>query len=681
MLRQSEAWGGAMKRGDRCDGAGDAGFAAAMDHHRAGRLAEAETLYARVLAAEPGNARAHALRGLARHQAGDGEGAVAHLARAVALDPGDLEATFHLANLLSERGRQAEALPHFERVVAARPEFAPALTNLGQALTDLGRHSEAVPWFERALAREPGLANALNGLGLALQAGGRLDEAIGRYRAALDQDPRFAEAHNNLGTVLAARGDHAAAADAFRRALALAPGFTPARLNLAGALAALGRAEQAIAEYGRVIAAAPRSAELRAGLGALLRDLGRPDEALAAYRAAVALAPEDPRARLDLGVALQEVGRIEPAIAEYRKVAEHTPASAEAHHNLALAFLALGRHDEAEHAFRDVVRIEHGGAWWNARDFADTLARVGAPRRALRASTFRLADAADQVDYLIGRGALTEDFAEMARRYRCACDAMAAAGGAEASGPVPAAAAASIAPFFGRVVHFADAPRGREPTVNPALDAAAIEASYLASPIAITTIDDLLSPWAFACLRRFCLENTIYFSHSEARFVGSDLPRGFNCGLLYQIAEELKARLPCILGTHPLTNCWVYRHRAETVGVEAHTDQGAVTLNFWLTPDEANLEPGRGGLEVYAREQPYDWDWKTYNRYKYTPRVLAEIEAFLADTETLTVAYRANRALLFNSNLFHKSDRVRFADAFETRRINVTMLFGKRRAG
>ena len=46
----------------------------------------------------------------------------------------------------------------------------------------------------------------------------------------------------------------------------------------------------------------------------------------------------------------------------------------------------------------------------------------------------------------------------------------------------------------------------------------------------------------------------------------------------------------------------------------------------------------------------------------------------LADAENI---YQQNRAVLFKSNLFHKSEKIDFKDGFENRRINITMLFGK----
>jgi hypothetical protein len=41
------------------------------------------------------------------------------------------------------------------------------------------------------------------------------------------------------------------------------------------------------------------------------------------------------------------------------------------------------------------------------------------------------------------------------------------------------------------------------------------------------------------------------------------------------------------------------------------------------------------------------------------------------------IAYRCNRAVLFNSALFHETDRIAFKDVYEGRRINMTYLFGR----
>ena len=170
----------------------------------------------------------------------------------------------------------------------------------------------------------------------------------------------------------------------------------------------------------------------------------------------------------------------------------------------------------------------------------------------------------------------------------------------------------------------------------------------------------------------------IFFTHTGNHFVSSRLTSGFNCDLLFQIAEDVKERFPKVLGDHELANMWIYRYNNQSVGVAAHTDEGAVTFNFWITPDDANLVPGRGGIIVYTKDQPYDWDWRYYNANKHTPAVSRKIADFLADADTVTIPYRENRAVLFHSNLFHKSDQIHFKDGFENRRMNITFLFGKR---
>jgi hypothetical protein len=57
-----------------------------------------------------------------------------------------------------------------------------------------------------------------------------------------------------------------------------------------------------------------------------------------------------------------------------------------------------------------------------------------------------------------------------------------------------------------------------------------------------------------------------------------------------------------------------------------------------------------------------------------------EVAAFMARHagDTLIVPYRENRAVLFESRLFHRSDAPHFAPGYENRRINVTLLFGRR---
>ena len=64
-------------------------FEAGLAHHRAGRLAQAETIYRRILASEPNHADSLHLLGVASFQAGHAEKALDLIIRAVELQPGN----------------------------------------------------------------------------------------------------------------------------------------------------------------------------------------------------------------------------------------------------------------------------------------------------------------------------------------------------------------------------------------------------------------------------------------------------------------------------------------------------------------------------------------------------------------------------------------------------------------
>ena len=102
--------------------------------------------------------------------------------------------------------------------------------------------------------------------------------------------------------------------------------------------------------------------------------------------------------------------------------------------------------------------------------------------------------------------------------------------------------------------------------------------------------------------------------------------------------------------------------------------EATVNVNFWITPDTANLNSKNGGLVVYKEEAPLNWSFKIYNG---EPK---RIRKFLAehDSGKMVVPYAENRVVMFNSNLFHETDIFKFKPGYENRRINVTMLFGDR---
>lgn len=99
----------------------------------------------------------------------------------------------------------------------------------------------------------------------------------------------------------------------------------------------------------------------------------------------------------------------------------------------------------------------------------------------------------------------------------------------------------------------------------------------------------------------------------------------------------------------------------------------AVNVNFWITPSAANLDESSGGMVIYDLEAPPSWDFATYNER------IDVIRAYLAHHQprAIRVPYRQNRAVIFNSDLFHATEAVHFRPAYDSHRISITMLYGE----
>lgn len=217
-------------------------------------------------------------------------------------------------------------------------------------------------------------------------------------------------------------------------------------------------------------------------------------------------------------------------------------------------------------------------------------------------------------------------------------------------------------------------PAGR--VLNPRNDGAAVAQAFRGGG-GVACIDNLLSPEALGQLQRFCLESTVWRRSYRQGYLGAYPESGFVSPLLLQLAAELKAAMPELLRDHHLTYWWSFVCQHQRPGTDIHADQSDISLNFWITPDQANLAPGAGGLEMWNVAAPSDWTFNDYNADGYRIRLhLSRIGA-----QRKSFPYAENRALLFNGMLFHQTASCRFADGFENRRRNITMLFRRNRAG
>lgn len=445
------------------------------------------------------------------------------------------------------------------------------------------------------------------------------------------------------------------------------------------------------AETPPAAAPGPGSGDLMAD-GVMHHRAGRLAEAEAAYLAVLKLVPGHPGTLHNLGVIAGARGQPLAAINYFDGVIAAAPDYAAAHYNRAVACLALGRTHEGIAGMRRACALDEGhydahralGFLWLAQGqcghaldhFARTYElrrgddRTGIADKSLNHATRgKLLHDAAQFSFLSARCRGPQRFAMLASAYR----RVAAEIGPDATALSPPQLE-RLGDDYNRMIHMSAAPARPTSAINPDLDCDAIQHSFTAQQTGAVCFDDLLTPAALTGLRKYLLESTVWhdFSHIEC-FVASYLEDGLASPLLLQVAVELRDAFPLILGPHPLSQAWAFKGLDGAAAIAAHADDGAVSVNFWVTPDGANLDCGRGGLAVCRVPPPPGWALTGYDAHKN------EVAAFLKEHEddTLRVPYRENRAVMFSSRLFHCSDAPHFAPGYESRRINVTLLFGR----
>ncbi len=204
-------------------------FAAAVQAHEQGRLAQAEAGYRAVLRQFPRAIEPNHFLGLLRHQ----------------------------------QGRHREALKLVRKAHELAPREATILYNLGVIQQASMQAEEAIASYQEALRLNPAHAMCHNNIGTALESLARFDEACEHYDEALRIDPDCFEALNNRGNYLKGKGLITEAMSCFQRACEIRPDFVDALVNWAGAHQQRGDIEQAHTLLDKAISLAPDDAKAR----------------------------------------------------------------------------------------------------------------------------------------------------------------------------------------------------------------------------------------------------------------------------------------------------------------------------------------------------------------------------------------------------------------------------------
>ena len=288
---------------------------------------------------------------------------------------------------------------------------------------------------------------------------------------------------------------------------------------------------------------------------------------------------------------------------------------------------------------------------------------------------------------------------------------------------------AQLAPVrssIGRAVWVPPAPRVPGGALNANVDFAQFERAFLKARNQVVIVDNFLSKEALLAVRRFGEDATIWYSDKQYKttpgggYLGAYSGEGWNADVLLQIEEEVRQRFPRAIGPDmPLAHAWSYKYNRRGEGIDVHTDQSAVTLNLWLTPDAANRDPSGGGLVIYPVMPPRFWSFNTAEiaRTNYSAFSAEELRVLDADAarvgetragllhktsvcisnyhcrakvqqafiaavkpaDIIRIPYKQNRLVMFNSNYLHQTDAFDFQPGYQNRRLNLALLFGNPR--
>ena len=543
-----------------------------------------------------------------------------------------------LSSLLEhyQNGRLSDAEKLSLEIIQDFPKHQFAWKVLGAVLGTTGRKSGAVDAYQTAVALSPQDVGAHNNLGNTLKALGRLDEAEASYNQAIALKPDYAEAHNNLGNTLKALGRLDEALASYKQAIALKPDFAVAHNNLGNTLKALGRLDEALASYNQAIALKPEFAEAHNNLGNTLKALGRLDEALASYNQAIALKPDFVKAHNNLGITLNALGSRESALKHFERSLQLTRG--------------INPVDLYHKSFRhiSIAKLDHDIEQFNY------IAASGIGIKKFQELAMLYQTVKSEINHT-----LDTDIIHLSDKHHLL-----------------------LGDTFNRPIHILEAPALDMSAIGDSLDVNKITDDYFEHEYGLTYIDDFLSPAALRSLREFLLGSTIWFDFfHKGGYMGAYLSEGLASPLVLQIAEDLRKKFPKIFKNHHLTQFWAYKYDSRASeknnsykGIQVHADDAAINVNFWITPNSANLDPSSGGLVVYNTEAPLEW---SFNRYNKNEQKIRE-EILKSNQKKTIVPHNENRAVIFNSNLFHETDNIKFKAGYENRRINVTLLFGRR---
>ena len=216
----------------------------------------------------------------------------------IAADPGVIDAYQALGNLLTDQGRYSEAIPIFEEAVAHKPEDVGLVLFLANAQVRSGNAADAerlLTDFADVLDPDARLYMTLGGI---YQRSKRPQEALDAFNRALTIDAEMASAHVGMASAYLQLGRLDLAESSLARAAAVNDELSELNFTQAELYQRQGRLNDAITSYQRELEVSPEHLMAAFNLSLLYRITENLEQEERYLRLALSIDPAFPRARL-----------------------------------------------------------------------------------------------------------------------------------------------------------------------------------------------------------------------------------------------------------------------------------------------------------------------------------------------------------------------------------------------
>lgn len=390
------------------------------------------------------------------------------------------------------------------------------------------------------------------------------------------------------------------------------------------------------------------------------------DKAIYNYEKILNILPDSAGAHCALAIALKDINKINESIKLFECAIKLNDTQPESYHNLGLAYFEKGDFEKAIIYFEKASNISIGEAWnENIQNNLDQISKTNITIANSSPPIFKCKHDLEQFKHLIAQKKIPGSFSIVIDAYEKLINEI-------KNKHTQIEISDLITNTYNKPIYI-NRNKSKNSAVNPELDIDYISKKYFESEPNATYFDNFLTNETLNHLREFCLENS-FWNIVKDGYLGATMPNGFFSETLLEIADQLRSNFPDIFKDHQLQTMWAFKYDSQLNGINLHADDAAINVNFWITDENANLDKNSGGLVFFDKTAPKEWGFNMYNMDVETIQEYLES----VNSKSISIPYKENRAVLFDSDLFHRTDDFNFKDGYENRRINITMLFGLR---